>query len=183
MKKLLSLLILFLVLFSANDLMAQKSIKKSQMQVGGHLGIALPMGDFGDAANTGFEIGGDFMYYYQPNIAFFGQLAYISFGTESDAVSYSFFNIKGGALYLFNTKGVRPFVGASAGFYNFSYEIEVFGFSSSDSDLNFGIAPLGGVIFPVTPKIDIKAQMEYNIVFSSGDASYLGVNATVLYKL
>ncbi len=82
MKTILSLLIV--VLFSFTSLNAQ-----NKMSLGGGLVVSLPMGDFGESANTGFGATAIFELGFMPQLVGVANIGYISYGTDVDEVSFS----------------------------------------------------------------------------------------------
>ncbi|MBX3043455.1 MAG: outer membrane beta-barrel protein [Candidatus Kapabacteria bacterium] len=153
------------------------------MRIGGEVGLQLPVGDFGNAANAGFGISGIFQYYLQPQLIIGGTIGYQSWGTDADGFSFSNIPIMALLNYQFNTEGLIPFVGAELGFNSFGATVKFFGETMSNSNLEFGLNILGGIEQRINEKLSWRANAKYNIIFSDGSASYLGVNAGVMYNL
>jgi opacity protein-like surface antigen len=171
--------IAFLVLLSTSSVYSQ-----NPMRVGGELGIQLPMGDFGDGANTGFGLSGIFQYQLQPQIIVGGTLGYQSWGGQAEGFSWSNIPIMGLINYQFNTEGLIPFVGAELGLNMLSASYDIFGFSGSSSSTEFGINILGGVEQRLNENLSWRVNAKYNMILASGsNITYLGINAGVMYHL
>ena len=82
MKTFVSVLLFFLCSFTVIN-------AQNKMAVGAGLIVSLPMGDFGDAANTGFGGTAAFELEFMPQLIGVGQMGYIVYGSESDAVDFS----------------------------------------------------------------------------------------------
>ncbi|MCB0753017.1 MAG: hypothetical protein KDC52_16210, partial [Ignavibacteriae bacterium] len=94
MKKILTALLLSAAILT--NINAQ-----SDMAVGAGLVVSLPMGNFGDAANLGIGGTAAFELKFAPQITGVGHIGYISYGTESEAVSYSTVPLLVGVKYFF----------------------------------------------------------------------------------
>jgi hypothetical protein len=157
---------------------------QNPMRVGGELGVQLPMGDFGDGANTGFGISGIFHYHLNPNLIIGGTLGYQSWGGKSDGFSWSNIPIMGLINYMFATEGLKPFVGGELGINSTSVSYDIFGFTGSESTTNLGINILGGVEQQLNENLSWRVNAKYNIIFDSEDnLSFLGINAGIMYHL
>lgn len=179
----------FLVLLVAVALLAPgKSFAKDNMRIGGDVGIGLPTGDFGDAANMGFGLTGSFHYYIQPNLILGGTLGYYTFGgTEReyfgetyDGPDFNIIPIMGLINYKFGTTGMIPFIGAELGFVSFGVSME----SESDSEMYFGINILGGIEQKINDKLSWRATAKYNVIMTDGsNATFLSVSGGLYFKL
>ena len=160
---------------------------QNPMRIGGELGLQLPVGDFGDAANMGFGISGIFQYYLQPQLILGGTIGYQSWGSDFEGFSYSNIPIMALLNYQFNTEGMIPFVGAELGLNSFgaSAEYEYLGVtrSTSSSEMYFGISILGGVESKLNENLSWRVNAKYNIIMGDDNISFLGINAGVMYHL
>jgi len=157
MKKIvLSLIVVFLFFAFTNNSRAQ------DMKVGAQIGVALPLGDFGDVASTGFGGLGTFHYVLKPNITLTGALGYYYFGSDKDIsdVLGSYFDysysiiplVVGYRCYLGEKAGqFNPYLGGEIGLNFFSFtskaknsfvEIE-----SSHSETYFGLSQMVGFTY------------------------------------
>jgi hypothetical protein len=180
----------FTALFLAIIALTVQSPAQKPMGVGGALEISLPMGDFGDAAGIGFGITGNFQYGLNPKMDLIGQLGYIMWGAENEPPGYdlgwSAIPFQAGLKYFVTPGDSRFYVGGMAGFHNFSVKVEYtdpfFGrIDVSDSELKFGLAPMGGYEYMVSEKmlLDFSARFQ----FVTDDLSYFGLRAGMIYKI
>jgi opacity protein-like surface antigen len=143
--------------------------------------IALPMGDFGDAASMGFGGSVQGEYPFNEQVIGTASVGYLMWSPKDEYedmdYSWSCIPIKAGAKYNFGTSGLYGIF--EAGMYMFSveyeYEDEWFGtISGDDSESEFGFAPGVGFQMPVgegNMKLDISAQYE-----TAGDFDFLGID-------
>lgn len=155
-------------------LLPQESFsQKEKMTLGGDIGLAMPTGDFGDGANTGFGVNGVFSYFINPQLIVTGNLGYWSFSAKESSsaysVTFSTIPVLGGIQYRFNTSKFQPFVSAETLMFFNSVKVSVSGYGSeSRSETEFGFVPGVGAAFPVSPTMEIRAMLKYNIIFTSG---------------
>jgi len=176
----------FLALTIAVVLIApQSTFSQNRMDVGGELSLAMPMGDFGDGSNTGFGFTGVFTYHLDPQLALIGSIGYISFGSKVDGISFSTMPINAGVHYKFNPgQKFQPYIGAETLFFMSSSTVDLFGFKSSVSSTDFGFTPIVGAAFPISPKLEIRANLKYHILFTSGSSTtFLGIGGGLHYVL
>lgn len=201
--------VLFAVLFAT--IFAGFSNAQSKMAVGVQGGIALPMGDFGDAVDLGFGGQGNFAYTVSPNLQVTGSIGYLtwSYKTDGNIASGSFSSVPvlAGIRYTFPAKGFAPYVMAQLGlhFISSSFEIEydpfIFDFLDktsgtestdatlvtqefSDSSSKFGFGFGAGFLLPLSPKLDLDVNATFNSIATEGSATnYIGIMAGVLVAL
>lgn len=94
MKSILKIIIITLCFFTLSN-------AQSNMAIGAGLVVSLPMGSFSDGANTGFGGTAAFELKFAPQITGVGHIGYISYGTDSDAFSFSTVPVLVGAKYFF----------------------------------------------------------------------------------
>ncbi|HBZ00080.1 MAG TPA: hypothetical protein DEO84_02045, partial [candidate division Zixibacteria bacterium] len=116
--------------------------------IGGALEIAMPMGDFGDQAGTGFGVTANFQYGWKPNIDLMAQLGYISWGGKSIG-SYDYtihaIPLQVGAKYYFTLETNRFYVGGLIGFHRFGITVKNTSIGDiSTSEGKVSLAPMGG---------------------------------------
>ncbi len=168
MKK--TVLILVLLSFFALTVNAQEG----KMYVGGQVGISLPMGDFGDAANMGFGFLGNFYYGINQNIDLTGSVGYISWGTDADGASFSNVPILVGGRYYFQRSNFTPYAVAELGINNlsFTYDSGFFGdYSATSSDFGLGIG--GGFLYSLG-NMDLDVNAKINIISDSNNLTVFG---------
>lgn len=182
---------------------------QSKMAVGVQGGIAIPMGDFGDAADLGFGGQGNFAYKVSPNLQVTGSVGYLywSYKTDGDFASGSFSSVPvlAGIRYTFPAKGFTPYVMAQLGVHfvssSFEFEVDPFDFLTktsgsesvnatmetqefSDSSTEFGFGAGAGFLLPLGPKLDLDVNATFNSIATEGSATnYIGIMAGVLVAL
>ena len=153
-------------------------------------GLGIPFGDLGDFAGTGFGVGTDVFFWTPPSLPALkvgGRVAFNYF--LEDLGSASTVEFMPVARYEFPSQDtMRFFAQGGIGFANFSTKVDipsytVFGVtygggSSSDSDLEFGIALGGGVAFDWQN----REVFFMPVINMFGDAKYFGLNAGVTLK-
>lgn len=167
MKKILTALLLSAAILT--NINAQ-----SDMAVGAGLVVSLPMGNFGDAANLGIGGTAAFELKFAPQITGVGHIGYISYGTESEAVSYSTVPLLVGVKYFFQpTGGVYGIGQLGLNFFSTtvetpSYEIfgSSFGGSYSASSSEFTLALGAGYEMPISSNWIFDVAGTINIISS-----------------
>ncbi len=160
--------------------------QNNKMQLGGEVSLALPMGDMGDAYGTGFGLTGVFSYSLNPQLLLTGSVGYISFGEKIAGLSFSTVPVNAGIQYRFNQdKKFQPYIGAETLLFFSSAKVNTGFFGSvSSSSTDFGFTPIVGAAFPIAPNMEIRANLKYHIIFTSGSSStFLGIGGGVHFRL
>jgi opacity protein-like surface antigen len=184
MKSFFTICLIFVTLFAVSIPATAQGFKA----VGGGLEIALPMGNFGDVAGTGFGATIHGQYGWKPNIDLIAQLGYIKWGGKTMAgfdYSYHAIPIQVGGKYFFNQTANRFYAGALLGFHMFGwsydYNLPFYGHTSgSSSTTKFSFAPLAGYEMKLGEKMILDLSARYQII---SDLSFLGIHAGILYPL
>lgn len=142
---------------------------QNKMAVGAGLVVSLPMGDFGDAANTGFGGTATFELGFTPQIVGVGHIGYIVYGTESDEVDFSTVPLLVGVKYFFVPKmGLYGIGQIGLNFFSVTVEIpEVFGFgggSISETSTEFTFVLGAGYEVPVSPNFSLDFSGTFNMI-------------------
>lgn len=170
--------------------------KAQEMKFGMQAGIALPLGDFGDVASTGFGALGTFHYGLKSDIILTGALGYYYFGSDkdiSDALgsygdySYSIIPLVAGVRYHLGKKAEQfnPYIGGEIGLYfvSFSYKIN-WPYSGtkeySDSDTKFGLSPMVGFTYSLQKNLVLDVNAKFSVV---EDLNHFVINAGVIFNL
>jgi len=156
------------------------------MKLGGEVSLAMPMGDFGDAVGTGFGLTGVFTYPLNPQLFLTGSIGYISFGEKFDGFSFSTIPLNGGIQYRFNPgQKFQPYIGAETLFLFSTTTVKDSFFGSySASSTDFGFTPIVGAAFPMSPNMEIRANIKYHIIFTSGSSTtFLGIGGGVHFRI
>jgi len=162
MKSILSFLIV--VLLSFTSLNAQ-----NKMSLGGGLVVSLPMGDFGESANTGFGATAVFELSFMPQLVGVANIGYISYGTDVDEVSFSTVPLLFGVKYFF-VPGIGFYGIGQLGFNFFSTSVEVpsvFGYGGGSTSLTsteFTFVIGAGYQLPVSSNIYLDFNGTFNLI-------------------
>lgn len=200
MKRLNSVLALFTIIV----LFAGFTNAQSKMAIGVQGGIAIPMGDFGDAVDLGFGGQGNFAYDVSPFLQVTGSIGYTtwSYKTDSYTTSGSFNTVPllAGIRYTFPAKGFKPYVMAQLGVHFISSKITYDNiyylikaneindvqatYEYSESSTKFGFGAGAGFLLPLGPKLDLDVNATFNSISTEGSATnYIGIMAGVLVAL
>jgi opacity protein-like surface antigen len=149
-------------------------------------GVALPLGDFGDGAKTGFA--GMLSVGFQPPAQAFGLRVdgmYHRFGLDEGSVGDELppgvdfdgnANILAGVasvvMTVSNAAGVRPYLIGGGGIYRLGVDVEVSAdgetLSDDESQTDFGLAGGGGIAFPLGG-FNAFVEARIHSVFSGDD--------------
>lgn len=154
----------------------------AQFVAGGHLAPAFPIGRFSDAVDLGFGLGAEAKYMFSENLAIGFNISWYSFGIKiSDIYKKNITPFLFSAQYLFpQSSGLAPYFGVGLGPYRVTDRIDRF----SVSTIDFGIAPIVGMLYPLNDQLDINANLKFNFVFSEGVTNiFFPLNVGVLMKL
>jgi hypothetical protein len=129
-------------------------------------GLGFPMGDFADAADMGFLVGGNMEYFVHPRAALSLNLGYHSFGSDvSGADGPDFFLIGGGARgLLYEDAKINPYGRVAGGLYQ--------GNDESNVGINFG----GGALIRSNKRLGFFAEGALHFVFGVGAGASTTVN-------
>ena len=161
------------VTLASSTLAAQAAPASSRPTFGISGGIALPLGDFGDGFNSGYDIAAHVG--FRPSGQAFGvraEGAFNRFGAKGGGSADVHANIFGvtGNLIIGTpaTPGsVRPYFIGGAGIYNVKAEAKVANSTVSSSDTKFGLNVGAGLDLPLSG-IAAFAEARYHIVFTDG---------------
>jgi hypothetical protein len=143
-------------------------------------GLSLPMGNLGDAYDSGYNITGNV--YLMPagkRFSLRGDVGYESFGGQSIGTvassDFSVLSVTGNILFPLGSNSsegsMRPYLIGGAGIYRGSSDITITGLGSeSVSSTDLGIAVGGGIEFKLSG-FTTFAEARFTNVFSDGDSS------------
>ena len=163
--------------------------EKGDMKLGINAGVALPMGDFGEAWKMGIGGSADFKYFTSEKMAFGANLGYFMFSVKEDSgekssdsdPSFSFMPVLATLDYYMGSF----YVGVGAGLYLWNSKVHVPGYgdmSSNGSEL--GIAPSAGILLPISDKIQFNVNGKYNMVFTEGSSTtFISATGGILINL
>jgi len=162
MKTFLSILFAFLLALGSVN-------AQNKMSLGAGLVVSFPMGDFGDAANTGFGGTAIFELGFMPQLVGVANIGYIVYGTESDAVDFSSVPLLFGVKYYF-VPGIGFYGIGQLGLNFFSTTVEipsVFGYgggSVSETSTEFTFVIGAGYQLPVGSNIYLDFNGTFNLI-------------------
>lgn len=182
MKRFLVIFAIFtLVLVSSNE------VEANNISVGGDIGLALPVGDFSDAAGLGFGIDAKAIFPLNPDIAIGASLGYYTWAEKVDGFGYSNIPITGTFMYFLSPGPTRFYIGGDLSINMLTATVDLGGFfggSVSSTDTYLGFAPVVGVVAPIGDNLNITGTAKYNIIFSSGSSlSFISLRAGVMFVL
>lgn len=143
------------ILLSASSALAQARGTTNEsgrpLRLGAMLGATLPIGDFGDAAETGFHIGalGEFAQPTWP-VALRGEITYHRHGVKDIDGNASVLSFIPNIVFPFGDPAAtaRPYIIGGLGLHRVNIDLEIPGFGdASDSETKFGFNVGGGVNF------------------------------------
>lgn len=154
-------------------------------KVGGALGATIPLGDFSDAADLGWHLGGVFEY-KQPSlpVTWRGELTYHRNGlkdsyfngqipgVENLGGNFSMLNFVANALYPFGEAAAttRPYIIGGLGVYKVKATATYQGLDISNSQTKFGLNVGGGVTFHLSG-FDTFVEARFHSVFTDGGST------------
>jgi len=185
-KRLSLILILVGIIFT---LQTQKS--NAQMQLGLDLGPNIPVGDFGDVAETGLGFKIVFKYFFNDNVAFMANIGYSSFEWEEnywfgrgwgrgDDFRFNIVPINLNVEYHFGGNPLKPYLSGGLGIYALSINNDNDNwddddrYQSTEVGLNLG----GGLAYEIGNNLDLTADLKFHLV---ENASFVGLNFGILY--
>lgn len=183
MKQLLSVLIV-IALFTgfANA--------QSKMAVGLQAGVAIPIGDFGNAYKLGFGGQGTFAYHINPMLDVTASVGYLTWSGKDADYTFSSVPVLAGVRYYFGQGKFHPYVAGELGMHFTSVKVPsvtVGGFTfggGTASDSFFGFGAGAGFLYQLGPKLDLDVNAKFNSISSSGSSSsYISIMAGVLIAL
>lgn len=163
---------------------------QSKMAVGIQAGIALPMGDFGDGFDMGFGGTGTFAYHINPMLDVTGSFGYLTWSAKEGDASFSSIPVLVGARYYFGKDKLNPYVAGELGIHFSTIDVPevvipgfgTIGGSESSSDFGFGVG--AGILYQLSPKLDLDVNAKFNSISGDGGSSnYISIMAGVLIAL
>ncbi len=195
----------FIVLILSLCLVGITQAKGGKLAVGVNGVVALPMGDFGDFAKTGFGATGTFLFRVIPQLDVTGTIGYLTFGVDVPTVqganikadgSFSSIPILFGGRYYFMPGKVQPYGAAEIGLHISSGSDTEVSFTNpftgqtttqtveGESSTNLGFGFGGGVLIEAGKNLKFDGGVQFNIISTTGSSSsYISIEAGVLFGL
>jgi hypothetical protein len=151
-------------------------------------GFSMPTGDFGDAANTGFNFGGEYQYMIT-NLGMGATIAYHGWGASDDMalpadtdMSFKAWQYSAYGVWSIPTPTMTPYFKAGGGWYSPGAKLESPSGESTTTDTNFGVMFGGGVDWnmPTGQRVGIGANY-HRLKDSSTD--FFSVSARMMWPL
>ncbi len=172
--------------------------QEGKMTLGVGAELALPSGDFGDFAGTGFGGTANFLYHMNEQMAISGTVGYISWGGKSLDLgflgkyeySYSAIPVLAGGRYYFSTGDSRLYGSAEIGMYMFSFTVTVPSYEFYGVTFPGGETTESSSEFVIAPGIGYEMKIGDNLYFDItgkyimiSDANNIGVRAGISFGL
>lgn len=152
-----------------------------------HMGLSMPSGDFDNAVNTGWGLGGSLGYGIGRNTVLSGGVAYHHFGEEFTSGHVSIVPVTVAVDYGFNTRGkVRPWISGGLGVYSLSETVFVPSIGDvSDSEADFGFNLGFGIAAPLNPSSSWGAGFKFHHVVGSNfpDTDFIALQGGLAFPL
>lgn len=170
------------LLLAAAPAAAQMTSVERPIRFGAMTGASLPMGDLGDAVNTGWHLGG-FAEYRPANLAltFRGELGYHKFGSSEITLGQftaeqeaSIIPIVANAIFVLPSEtNTRFHLLGGLGLYRMEFDAEsnIPGVSGSATSTDFGLNIGGGLAFPLGERIDVLVEARFHSIFTDDSNS------------
>lgn len=144
------------------------------LRLGAMLGASIPIGDFSDAAETGFHIGalGEFAQATWP-FALRGEITYHRHGVKDVDGDASVLSFIPNLVFPFGDPAAtaRPYIIGGVGVHRVSIDLEIPGFGdASDSETKFGFNVGGGINFNLAG-FDTFIEARFHSVLTSGSST------------
>lgn len=138
-------------------------------------GAAVPTGDFGDIAETGFTVGGDLGFMFTPTLSAYVGGTFNSFavddeflallglgGVQADDLSYNLYGGEAGLKANFGTgTGMTPFLRGGVVYYTAELGGDGLGEDAEDNEFELGFEVGGGLALPLGPRISVTPAVSY----------------------
>lgn len=159
----------------------------SSTWIGVNGGVGLPLGDFADLADTGFQIGGSAEVEVSPMWSVGGEIGFMSFGGDSDVedvlsffygesvdVSFRLIPITAIARLNFPTESnVQPFLRGGVGAYMGTSKIDGQSFSDDESSTDIGFNLGGGMTVASSGNVRFGGDVIYHYIATEDTATNL----------
>ncbi len=150
-------------------------------------GIALPTGDLGDIAETGYDFGANAAFGFSPNAAVYAGYTFNSFGADGlDDVDLQIKGFNGGVRLgvPVAVAGLAPYLKGGAVYYQgeISGDDDIVG-DDNESDNEWGFEVGGGVAVPLGMRGSFTPEVRYTDVGGDIDANFVTVDVGLRFRI
>jgi opacity protein-like surface antigen len=148
----------------------------SGFQIGASAGVAIPTGDLGDVANTGYNV--TLMAGFKPTLIPLGvrlEAAYNQFGIQNNDGNVNIPAFTGNLTYTFPSFAFSPYAIGGAGLYRVNVDPDP-GNSVGENKFGFNIG--GGIKVPLSRSFETFVEARYNRV-TLDNSSFVFIPITV----
>lgn len=159
--------------------------------VGLNGGVAVPMGDFGDVADRGFNVGASGTWMLAPAWGVGVDVGYYMWGGKDvpAGLDLNFNAVQATGHFLFmapSESTVKPWLKAGIGMYNFSGKLEGGGpgidFDASESNMGFNVG--GGINLKSSPTMSYGLGAGYHMIQTEGETTdMVTVNLNLMFGM
>jgi opacity protein-like surface antigen len=164
---------------AASNADAQSSML-SGFQIGASAGVAIPTGDLGNVASTGYNV--TLMAGFKPTLIPLGvrlEAAYNQFGLKGNDGNVNIPAFTGNLTYTFPTVSFSPYAIGGAGLYRVNVDPNP-GTSAGENKFGFNIG--GGIKIPLTSSFETFVEARYNHVsLDNGSFSFVPITVGILF--
>ena len=159
---------------------ANAQFSSNPFQIGSSAGVALPLSDLGDIANTGFNV--TLAVGYKPMLTPIGiraEAAYNQFGLQGVDGNVNVPAFTGNLVYELPSMGFRPYAIGGAGLYRTNIDITGGG-SSGENHFGFNIG--GGIKIPLSASFETFIEARYNhVTLNNGSWAFVPITAGIMF--
>jgi hypothetical protein len=167
-----------LLMWTAGNACAQKKGISAQLTVG------LPTGDFGKLVKTGYGAQGSYLYELSPNLVVGGGLGFKYFSHKTLDAGFFTVPLMGVFRWHIPMGDTRLYLGTEFGLHLVTVNEAVTSTRTRTiRETDFGASPMVGALIPLGgTRLDLTVR--YDFIGTSGpDATWIGLNAGILFGL
>lgn len=145
-------------------------------------GLSLPMGDFGDGYDSGYNVTGNVWFKPNPSgpLGFRGDIGYDAFNAQVSDLTFSSLSFVGNVTYHLGQAsaegGIRPYVIGGLGLYRGSTNVP-----NSESNTEFGFGAGGGLEFKLSGFTTFAEARFVNVNGDGGSTQWIPITFGVRF--
>jgi opacity protein-like surface antigen len=159
---------------------ARAQVSSNPFQIGGAAGIAFPVSDLGNIANTGYNV--TLAVGYRPQYLPLGvrvEAAYNQFGLQGGGGNINIPAFTGNLVYTLPGVSFSPYAIGGAGLYRTNVDLNGAG-SAGENHFGFNIG--GGVKIPLSSSFETFIEARYNrVTVNGGNLSFVPVTVGIMW--